>query len=264
MKRRNVLKGGLAAGIGGVIGSGEAGAQTGGNHFFELRTYELRNDFKPARIQEFFQTHFLGAMKRAGVGPVGCFSVVSGFRSPALVVLLDYPSLQAMQTAMERTLGDKTYAEGWRAFETGTGGELPYVRYDSVLLRAFDSHPKVEVPPSDAKRAPRVFEIRTYESRSAFSLREKVTMFNQEEIKIFRNCGFAPVFFGESVIATRMPHLTYMVGFDDMASRDKAWDKFRADPDWVRIRTKPGWTDPEAVSNSHTAFLRPTSYSEIR
>jgi len=30
------------------------------------------------------------------------------------------------------------------------------------------------------------------------------------------------------------------------------------------VRNKPGWTDPEAVSNIHAAFLRPTAYSQIR
>jgi hypothetical protein len=55
-----------------------------------------------------------------------------------------------------------------------------------------------------------------------------------------------------------------MVGFDNMAARDKAGDSFRANPDWVRVRVKPGWTDAEVVSNSHISFLRPTSYSQIR
>ncbi len=34
--------------------------------------------------------------------------------------------------------------------------------------------------------------------------------------------------------------------------------------DWARVKNKPGWTDPEAVSNIHAAFLRPTAYSQIR
>ena len=62
-------------------------------------------------------------------------------------------------------------------------------------------------------------------------------------------------------------HLLGIVYFrhgDNMAAREKAWDTFRANPDWARVRNKPGWTDPEAVSNIHAAFLRPTAYSQIR
>lgn len=259
MDRRQVIKTGIAAA---VLGSGvDAEPVQGASHYYEIRTYQLRNDLKPARIQEFFEQHFMPFMKRAGAGPIGCFNVISGMYSPSLVVVIDYPTLAVMQSTMERATSDKEFNGAWRTFETT---ELPYVRYDSVLLKAFDNYPKMEVPPWEEKRLPRIFEFRTYESRNAFSLRDKIAMFNQEEVRIFRDCGFAPVFFGEGLVAPRLPHLTYMVGFDNMAARDKAWDAFRANPDWVKIRVRPGWTDAEAVSNSHISFLRPTSYSQIK
>jgi hypothetical protein len=257
MNRRDVLKTGLAAGVANSMNIAPEGM-----HYYELRTYELRNDLQPARIQDFFKNHFMPAMKRQGIGPVGCFTVISGLTTPSLVAVIDYKSLADMQTAMERVNSDKEFMKAWQAFEAG--GELPYSRYQSVLLKAFETHPKIEVPPADEKRPPRVYELRTYESKNAFSLRTKIDMFNQEEIKIFRDCGFAPVFFGEAVFGARLPHLTYMVGFDSMAAREKAWDTFRDNPDWARVRGKPGWTDPEAVTNIHAAFLRPTNYSNIR
>jgi NIPSNAP len=257
MNRREVLKTGLAAGI---VNKINISAES--MHYYELRTYELRNDLKPARIQDFFQNHFMPAMKRQGIGPVGCFNVISGLNTPSLIIVIDYKSLAEMQTAIERVHSDKEYMKAWQAFEAG--GELPYSRYSSVLLKAFESHPKLEVPPAEEKRPPRVYELRTYESKNVFSLQTKIDMFNQEEIKIFRDCGFTTVFFGEAVFGTRLPHLTYLVGFDNMAAREKAWDTFRGNPDWARVRVKPGWTDPEAVTNIHAAFLRPVSYSQIR
>jgi len=231
------------------------------NHFYELRHYELRSDMKPGRLQDFLKDHFMPAMKRAGAGPIGIFSVISGLQSPAFIVVIDHASLANMQTTIDKVADDKVFLEAAKVMETT---ELPYVRYESVLLKAFDAHPRLEVPATDAQRALRVFELRTYESRNTFALKDKLAMFNQEEIKIFRNSGFAPVFFGEAMFATRMPHLTYMVGFDNMGEREKAWDKFRVDPDWQRIRTKPGWTDAESVSNIHAAFLRPTTFSEVK
>ncbi len=262
MNRREVIKAGLAAGVaGGGVGLTEAGVAEG-NHYYELRTYELRNDIQPARINEFFQNHFIPAIKRQGAGPIGCFNVISGLNSPSLIVVIDHKSLTEMQGTAERLGSDKEFLKGWQVFEAA--GELPYVRFQSVLLRAFDAHPRIEIPATETGRPPRVFELRTYESRSAFSLRNKIEMFNQEEIKIFRDCGFAPVFFGEAIFGTRLPHLTYLVGFDNMAARDKAWGTFVASPDWARIKGRAGWTDPEAVSNIHASFLRPTGYSQIK
>jgi hypothetical protein len=263
MNRRDLLKTGMLASMVSPMTEYSIPAATAEiNHFYELRTYELRNDLQPARIQEFFQNQFMPMMKRHGLGPVGCFSVISGQNTPSLIVAIDHKSLGEMHAAMERIGADKEFNKAWQAFEAA--GELPYTRYESVLLRAFNAHPKFEIPPTDEKRPARVFELRTYESKNAFSLRNKIEMFNQEEIRIFRACGFATVFFGEAVFGTRLPKLTYLIGFDNMASRDKAWDTFRVNPDWARVRTKPGWTDPEAVTNIQAAFLRPTGFSQIR
>jgi hypothetical protein len=263
MNRRDVLRTGLAASLTSAAHLTANGASAvESNHFYELRTYQLRNDMQPARIQEFFQNHFMPVMKRLGIGPVGCFNIISGLSSPSLVVVIDYKSLAELQSAIEQIRADKDFNQAWRSFEVA--GELPYVRYQSVLLKAFDSHQKIEIPPTEEKRPPRVFELRTYESKNVFSLRNKIDMFNQEEIKIFRDCGFAPVFFGEAVFGTDLPNLTYLVGFDNMAAREKAWDTFRVNPDFARARNKPGWTDPEAVSKIHAAFLRPANYSQIR
>ncbi|MGH9940672.1 MAG: NIPSNAP family protein, partial [Blastocatellia bacterium] len=87
MNRRDVLKTGLAASVASAANVPVAAAES--NHFYELRIYELRNDIQPARIQEFFQNHFMPVMKRQGIGPIGCFNVISGLRSPSLVVVID-------------------------------------------------------------------------------------------------------------------------------------------------------------------------------
>lgn len=263
MNRRDLLKSGLAAGVVGTADlSSNPATIAESNHFYELRRYELRNDIQPARIQEFFENHFVPACKRQNIGPLGCFNVVAGLQSPSLVVVIDYKSLAEMQNAMEAMRSDREFSKAWQAFESA--GEMPYVRYESSLLKAFDSHPKFEIPPTDDKRAPRLFELRTYQSPNGVSMKNKLDMFNQEEIKIFRDCGFATVFFGEAMVGTELPHLSYLVGFDNMVAREKAWDSFRANPDWARVRVKPGWTDREAVSNIHAAFLRPTNFSQIR
>ncbi len=259
MNRRNILKTGLVAGLAGATNlTTNAAAES--NHYYEMRTYQLRNDINTKRIHDFFQNHFMPMAKRQDIGPVGCFTIASGQYSPALMVFIDYKSMGEMQVANARMESDKEFMKAWQEFEATP--EMPYVRYESVLLKAFDGHIKTEVPAPN--KAPRVFELRTYESRNHFSLKNKVAMFNQEEIKIFRDCGFAPIFFGEEVIGTRQPALTYMIAFDDMPAREAAWAKFVKSEAFAKIKVLPGWTDPEAVSNIYGSFLRPTAYSQIK
>ena len=73
-----------------------------------------------------------------------------------------------------------------------------------------------------------------------------------------------PVFFGETLIGRNMPNLTYMLAYDDWDARDKVWKTFGADPEWQKLRSTPGLTDPEIVSNISNAILRPLPFSPIR
>ena len=259
MDRRDFLRTGIAAGV--IPATGLTATQQG-RQFYELRIYELRSDIQPARIQAFFGEHLVPAMRSHGSGPVGVFAPEAGLPREALVVLASYPSFAAVQEVGARLQGDQDHLRAARAFEAGAG--FPYVRYEARLMEAFSAHPRVEVPAIHAGRAPRLFEMRTYESRNAVTLATKIDQFNQGEIDIFRKSGMAPVFFGENRFAPRLPSLSYMVAFDDMAARQQAWATFRAHPEWLRMRDDPRWNVEGAVSTSHIVLMQPTAYSEIR
>jgi hypothetical protein len=69
------------------------------------------------------------------------------------------------------------------------------------------------------------------------------------------------VFFGETVIGAKMPSLTYMLTFTDMAARDAAWSAFGKDPDWKALSGDPQYRDN--VSAITDIILQPTSYSQL-
>jgi hypothetical protein len=135
---------------------------------------------------------------------------------------------------------------------------------ESTLLRAFNGMPALEVPASDGKRAARIFEMRTYESVNEKASRRKIKMFEDGEIAIFRRLGMTPVFFAQTLVGRNMPSLTYMLTFDDLASRERLWGKFGSDPEWQKLRAQPGLSDAEIVSNISNSILRPLAFSPIR
>ena len=65
------------------------------------------------------------------------------------------------------------------------------------------------------------------------------------------------------MIGSNLPSLTYMLVFADMAAREKSWATFREDPEWVKLRTTPGYSNAEVLTNITNLFLRPTDYSQI-
>jgi hypothetical protein len=255
MNRRQFQSAGLAAAAGGW--SAALAAETSGPACYELRTYELRNDLAVARFHTFLEKTWLPAIKPFVSGPVGVFNVVFGLPTPSVVLLLQYPSPSGLKANTELTSLQASWVAEWKQFESGG---MPWVRYQSQLFRAFDGHPHLEKPAANPDG--HYFELRTYESSDSFRSAAKIQMFNLEEIQIFRACGILPVFFGEALIGSRLPQLTYMSAYADPAAREQAWDKFRVHPDWIRIKDDLRWVD--TVSSISVSFLRSTAYSEIR
>jgi len=237
-------------------------AATSQNAIFELRYFRMRTGNQVQRTSDFFSKHFLTAAQRAGAGPMGFFAPVIGEQSPFLLSVVSYPSLAAMESIYEKMAADKEFHKGFD--EYNAVGELSYIRMENALLRAFNSMPAIEVPPTTPKRAPRLFELRTYESNNMTAAKRKVKMFNEGEIGIFRRLGMTPVFFGETIVGRNLPNLTYMLAFDDLAAREKLWRAFGADAEWQKMRVQPGFTDPEIVSNISNSILRPMPFSPIQ
>jgi hypothetical protein len=158
---------------------------------------------------------------------------------------------------------DPEYLKAAAPFMNAPATAPGYVRVESFLFGAFAGIPKLEVPPGAAENKPRIFELRTYESHSKKANRTKIHMFNSAEIAIFRRTGLRPVFFGETMAGSGMPSLTYMLTFADMDERTRSWAAFGADPEWKKLSSTPGMTDPEIVSNISNVILTPTPYSQI-
>jgi len=259
MNRRNFLT--ASAGAGFVIPSLAARSR---NAIIAMRYIHMRNgaDDQVKRTTDFLSKVLLPAYKRAGIGPLGVFASVIAANSPFLLDVSAHPSLAAMEETRPKLAADKEYLEGLEAYDALPG--LNYVRMESSLLYGFDAMPSIEAPPTDTKRPPRIFELRTYESSSSTTLRRKIKMFNEGEIAIFRRCGLLPVFFGQTIVGANMPNLTYMVAFDDLAAREKAWKAFVGDPEWKKLSSAPEYADARIVSNISNSILRPLPFSPIR
>jgi hypothetical protein len=215
------------------------------------------------RFDEFYRDAAIPAINRAGISPVGVFHVAAGPDSPTAYVVLPHRSIDSFATALDRVRADTGYQQAGADFLNAAPSDPPYIRVESSLLVAFAGIPRLEVPAATAEKKPRLFELRIYESHNKRANKKKIEMFNTGEIAIFRRTGLAPVFFGETLIGSRMPNLTYLLVFENMAERDRNWATFVADPEWKKLSTTPGYTDPEIVTNISNVFLRPAPYSQI-
>lgn len=227
--------------------------------YYELRHYHMLYGAKQRQLHDFLGEVALPAFKRLNIGPVGAFTVVYGTNAPSLLLLLPHSNLASVETLRQRLAEDDEYQKAGADFLKVPMSDPAYVRFESTLLKAFVEMPKLETPLNSPGR---IFEMRTYESHSDAAALRKIEMFNKGgEIPIFRRTGLNPVFFAETLIGRNMPNLTYMLVFEDMQARDEAWDQFRQDPDWEKLRVDPYYAD--TVSTISDVILRPTAYSQI-
>ncbi|MBX5495490.1 MAG: NIPSNAP family protein [Bryobacteraceae bacterium] len=261
MKRRTFLPATGAA----LAAAGSASAASSKGAIFELCRYQLRSnaDNQTQRVSDFLSKIYFPALARAGAGPTGCFAPVIAEQSPFYLTVVSYPSLAAMEAIQEKLAADKEYQKESTSFFASPA--LPYVRMESSLLRAFNTMPAIEVPSTEGRQSPRIFELRTYESNHPATLAKKIQMFEEGgEIAIFRKTGLQPVFFGRMIVGPNMPNLTYLLAFDDLAAREKNWRTFVNHPEWQKLRVQPGYSDAEIVSNISNSILRPLPFSAIR
>jgi NIPSNAP len=267
MKRRDFLASSLGASAsagmaygepaGGGQGTGGAGTQS--REFYELRYYQLHRGPGVNLTHDYLRDAAIPALNRAGIKPVGVFETLVGPQSPSLYVLIPHPSAGSVLTTWERVRADSEYQERGAAFLNAPAANPAFVRVESQLMVSFATHPRMTPPAT----GPRVFELRTYDSASKRANLTKIRMFNSGEIEIFKKVGFHPVFFGEKLIGPRWPNLTYMLASASLDDRNKHWATFGADPDWKKLRSTPGFSDAEIVSNITNVLLRPVEYSQV-
>jgi hypothetical protein len=268
MKRREFLASSAVA----SLGLGASGATLGADkklakQLIELRLYTFETAEKLNAFDQFLAQAMIPALNRAGVGPVGVFSVLKGDVAKAnmkpdgayLYVLLPYKSAESFPTLADKLNKDAVFQKAGAAVLASPRSSPAYLRYESTIMLAFSNMPKVEVP---SKAATRVMQLRTYESHNEDRAKMKIHMFNEGgEIATFRKCDLKIVFFGQSLAGARLPNLTYMLGFDNEQAQEKAWETFKKDPDWQKISKDELYKD--TVSNITNLILRPASSSQI-
>jgi hypothetical protein len=88
-------------------------------------------------------------------------------------------------------------------------------------------------------------------------------MFNRGEIQIFRDNGLHPVFFGEALVGSKMPNLTYMLSFKSREEQAANWKRFVSSPEWKELSSIPEYADKKILCGITNLLLKPSASSQI-
>lgn len=79
----------------------------------------------------------------------------------------------------------------------------------------------------------------------------------------FQKYGIEQVGFWTTVVGPSNHALTYLLKWDSLAERERRWNAFQSDPEWIAKRDATEAERP-IVERVETQLLAPTAYSALR
>lgn len=268
MERRDFLTSSLAASALALAQTATAqspskAAPDGLREYYEIRKYSLRSGPQTKLTEGYLAEALIPTLNRFGIAPVGAFHLDIGPETPTFYLVLPCVKLETLVTAELRLAQDEQFVRAAEAFWNAPATAPAFERVESSLLIAFEGWPKLVPPIATGQDGKRIVQLRTYESPSSGAHARKVEMFHHGEFEIFQNAGFHQVFYGDALVGSRLPSLTYMLSFSDMNELNAKWDLFRDAPAWKKLSSSPRYNYEDIVSNINNLILRPASYSQI-
>ncbi len=225
--------------------------------FYTLDVFQLKQGTQAARMHDWFSNSVLPKMAKIHPGPKIVLEAVIAPHTPQLAFIAGFSSFDEIWTVLSK-LNEPDLSAAWSKIEHGP--EPPYETETLSILQAAPYSTEIAAQKHDK---PRYFELRQYHSPSASQLQALHERFAGPETRVFHRSGIHPLFYSSTLIGPNLPNLTYLIPFDSLAAREQAWDKFGADPEWVKARKESIDKSGQIVAVSDISIYRATPYSPV-
>jgi hypothetical protein len=107
-----------------------------------------------------------------------------------------------------------------------------------------------------------IYELRIYRCMPG-QLAALLLRFQNHTLRIWERHGIRQAGFWTTLIGKSSQEITYMLAWDSMAEREKRWESFLADPEWIAIAAKSE-KDGQLVENISSQLLVPAAFSAVK
>jgi hypothetical protein len=232
--------------------------------YYQIQVFRLTGKTQEEKVDQFLKSAYLPALHKAGIEKVGVFKPIetdtaSGKR---IYVWIPFKSLNHFAEIQDKLATDQQYLNAGMDFLGAPFDQVPFLRKESILLKAFPDAPNYFIPDYSTPRSERIYELRSYQAPTENLFRQKVKMFNEGgEIKLFKKLEFNVVFNAEVISGSTMPNLMYLSTFADMPSHDAHWKTFGGHPEWKEMSGLEEYKN--TVSKAVILLLHPADYSDF-
>jgi hypothetical protein len=224
-----------------------------------VQHYRLQLGSQATRLANFLQKTYAPALAKAQLPALILDAQFSEYL-PMVTVITGHASVEQAWNLTSSLNADKAFEAATDAWQAGP--EPPFLSLTTELVEAAEFTPDLAAPKPQPK-APRIFELRVYQTHTLKQLRDLKQRFAEGEVKLLERAGAQSVFYGTTAIGLDTPNLTWLIAFEDMAAREKFSTAFNADPDWIKMRQQSNERYGQIPSYRHLTLYRATAYSPI-
>ena len=107
-----------------------------------------------------------------------------------------------------------------------------------------------------------IYELRIYNCMPG-RMPALLKRFETTTLDFFNKHGIRQAGFWTTLVGESNQNLFYLLAWDSLAEREKKWNAFASDPDWIAKRAESERDGP-IVAFLSTQFLEPTSFSAVK
>lgn len=107
-----------------------------------------------------------------------------------------------------------------------------------------------------------IYELRIYTANPG-KMAALQARFRDHTCRLFEKHGIKNVGYWTNAIGGRSDELWYMLGFEDLADRQRAWRDFGSDPEWRKVYAESE-ADGSLVHHMENRIMAGTDFSPLR
>lgn len=107
-----------------------------------------------------------------------------------------------------------------------------------------------------------IYEERIYKIMPG-RLPDIMARFTDHAVPLFEKHGLQLVGFWQTVVGPSSHEVTYLLAFDDLNQRERAWDAFINDPDWIKAKAASE-QNGALVADVANRILKPAAFSPLK
>jgi hypothetical protein len=117
-------------------------------------------------------------------------------------------------------------------------------------------------PRNDEREEAMIYEMRVYRTVPG-RLPALLARFQNVTLKLWDKHGIKQAGFWTTLIGDSNQELTYLLAWESLADREKKWNAFMADPEWINARAASEKDGP-ILQNASNQILAPTAFSAVK